>query len=95
MKGLFFLIKGSGYLIDSSTHIARHFGISELVIGLTLVSLGTSLPEFAVSTLAAFSNNSTISIANVIGSNIYNLFVLTALIGLVTRYHFKTAIKNR
>jgi len=90
LLGLFFLIKGSGYLIDSSTHIARHFGISELVIGLTLVSLGTSLPEFAVSTVAALSKNSVISIANVIGSNIYNLFVLTALIGFVTRYHFKT-----
>ena len=87
--GLILLIKGSGYLIDSSTKIARHYNVSELVIGLTLVSLGTSLPEFAISVLAAFSGHNTISIGNAIGSNIYNILVLTGTLGLLTRYKFK------
>ena len=90
LVGLSFLVKGADYLIDSATDIARHFGISELVIGLTLVSLGTSLPEFAVSSLAAFAGHAEISLGNVIGSNIYNIFIITALIGFLTRYHFKT-----
>ncbi len=88
--GLLFLLKGAEKLIDSSIKIARHFGISELVIGLTLISFGTSLPEFAIGTISALQGEPVISIANVIGSNIYNLLVLTALIGFVTTYHFKT-----
>ena len=88
--GLLLLVKGAEHLIESSAKIARHFGISELVIGLTLVSFGTSLPEFAIGTVSALQGEPIISIANVIGSNIYNLLVLTALIGFVTTYHFKT-----
>ncbi len=94
--GLYLLVKGSDYLVESSSDIARHFGISELVIGLTLVSLGTSMPEFGVSIVASFCGHADVSLGNIVGSNIYNILVITGLIGFITRYHFKSSeILNR
>lgn len=71
--GLACLIVGGGWLVDAAVTIARGFGISEVVIGLTLVAAGTSLPELATSTIAALRRHSDIALGNVIGSNIYNI----------------------
>lgn len=74
MAGVFL---GGNYVVQSSTGIARAFGISELVIGLTVVAVGTSLPELITTILAILKNKSDIAIGNIIGSNIFNLlFVL-------------------
>lgn len=75
--------KGAIMLVDSAVRIAKRLGISELVIGLTVVALGTSAPEFAVTLLSAFRGMSDISVGNIVGSNIFNLgFILggTAII---------------
>ena len=77
------IAKGAAWLVDSASKIAKHFGISELVIGLTILALGTSAPEFAVSILAALKGVGNIAIGNIVGSNIFNLgFILggTAII---------------
>lgn len=69
--------RGATWLVDSAVEIAKRFGISELVIGLTIVAFGTSAPEFAVTILAAFKGIGDISVGNIVGSNIFNLgFIL-------------------
>ena len=71
------IAKGADWLVDSAAKIANRFGISELVIGLTVVALGTSAPEFAVTLGSAYQGYEDISVANVVGSNIFNLgFIL-------------------
>jgi cation:H+ antiporter len=75
--------KGAAWLVDSAAKIAKQLGISELVIGLTIVALGTSAPEFGVTILAALKGMGDISVGNIVGSNIFNLgFILggTAII---------------
>ena len=77
------IAKGAAWLVDSASKISKRLGISELVIGLTVLSLGTSAPEFAVSILAALKGVGNIAIGNIVGSNIFNLgFILggTAII---------------
>ena len=77
------IAKGAAWLVDSASKIAKRLGISELVIGLTILALGTSAPEFAVSILAALKGMGNIAIGNIVGSNIFNLgFILggTAII---------------
>ena len=77
------IAKGAAWLVDSASKIAKRLGISELVIGLTILALGTSAPEFAVSILAALKGIGNIAIGNIVGSNIFNLgFILggTAII---------------
>ena len=65
--------KGAIMLVDSAVRIAQRFGISELIIGLTIVAMGTSAPEFAVTIISSFSGKSDISVGNIVGSNIFNL----------------------
>jgi cation:H+ antiporter len=73
----FAIAVGAKYVVDSAASIAQHAGVSELVIGLTVVALGTSAPEFGVTLVAAFENRSSISVGNIVGSNIFNLgFIL-------------------
>ena len=77
------IAKGATWLVDSASKIAKRLGISELIIGLTILALGTSAPEFAVSILAALKGVGNIAIGNIVGSNIFNLgFILggTAII---------------
>lgn len=71
---------GGNWVVDSATRIARKLGLSDLVIGLTVVAIGTSAPEFAVTVIAALNGQSDISVGNVVGSNIFNLgFILGGL----------------
>lgn len=72
--GLVFLIVGGNFFVDGASHIARSLGVSESVIGLTLVAGGTSLPELATSIVAAVKKNPEIAIGNAIGSNLFNIF---------------------
>lgn len=78
--------KGAGWLVDSAVRIAQRLGISQLVIGLTIVAFGTSAPEFAVTINAAIRGHEAISVGNVVGSNIFNIgFILggCALVGTI------------
>ena len=81
--GLVLLLIGARLLIDSATDIARTFGISEAVIGLTIVAVGTSLPELATSVIAAFRGERDIALGNVVGSNIFNILAILGITALV------------
>lgn len=74
--GLATLVGGAQLIVPAATNIAASYGVSQSVIGLTIVALGTSLPEFATSVVAAFKKNSDIALGNVIGSNIFNVFFI-------------------
>jgi cation:H+ antiporter len=76
LAGLFF---GGRFLVDGAVDIARYLGISEAVIGLTVVAAGTSMPELATSIVAAFKKKSDIAIGNVVGSNIFNIFFVLGI----------------
>lgn len=77
--GFALLIKGADRFVDGSSSIASRFGIPQLVIGLTIVAMGTSSPEAAVSITAAFSGNADITVGNIVGSNILNILIILGL----------------
>ncbi|PWL28505.1 calcium/sodium antiporter [uncultured Roseivirga sp.] len=83
LAGLAGLIIGGKLVVDQATLLAQSFGISERVIGLTIVAAGTSLPELVTSVVAAFKRNSDIAIGNVIGSNIFNILLILSISGLI------------
>ena len=82
--GTFLLIKGADWFVDGASRVAKALKIPSLIIGLTLVSIGTSLPELSVSVNAALGGNADISYGNVIGSNIFNVFVVIGASALFT-----------
>ncbi len=81
--GLAALMLGSKWLVDSAVAIAQSFGVSELVIGLTIVAAGTSLPEVATSVIAAIRGERDIAVGNVVGSNIFNILSVLGLSSIV------------
>jgi cation:H+ antiporter len=85
------LIKGADWLVDGSASLARKHNISELAIGLTIVAFGTSMPEFVVSAFAAYQNHSDIIFGNIIGSNIFNLFAILGIVGLIYPMEVKSS----
>ena len=76
IAGLVLILLGANYLVDGSSSIAKRFGISEFVIGLTIVGIGTSTPEMVVSFLSAFQGKADMAIGNVVGSNIFNTLMI-------------------
>lgn len=82
IAGLAFLVWGSEWLVDSAVRIAEWMGVSELVIGLTVVAVGTSLPEVATSVIAAVKGESDIAVGNAVGSNIFNLLGVLGIASL-------------
>lgn len=83
LGGLIILIFGARFLVDGSVSIARGFGVSEAFIGLTIVAVGTSLPELATSIIAAFRRQSEIAIGNIVGSNIFNVLGILGVTALI------------
>ena len=82
--GLALLILGANWLVDSATLIAREFGLSELVIGLTVVAVGTSMPEIATSIIATLRGQRDLAVGNVVGSNIFNLLGVLGLAAVIS-----------
>jgi cation:H+ antiporter len=94
--GFYLLIKGSDWFVDSSSFIARHYNISEIIIGLTIVSIGTSLPELAANIYASIMGESSISLGNVVGSNIANICLVLGIGGLITgKIFINKSVLNR
>lgn len=81
--GFVALVKGADWLVDGASAIAKQFGISDLVIGLTVVAFGTSMPEFVVNMVSVVEGSTDLAITNVLGSNIINTFVILGLTALV------------
>lgn len=84
LAGLVILMVGARLLVDSATEIARTFGVSEAVIGLTIVAVGTSLPELATSILAAIRRQPEIAVGNILGSNIFNILCILGITALIS-----------
>ncbi len=81
--GFFLLVKGADWFVDGASGLARKLGIPQLVIGLTIVAMGTSLPEAAVSISAALRGNAEITIGNIVGSNILNILIILGVTALI------------
>lgn len=90
--GFIMLIKGADFLVNGSSAIAKKLRISEIIVGLTIVSIGTSMPELFVSTTSALNGYSDLSIGNVIGSNICNLLLILGLSAIIrpVKFHKET-----
>ena len=78
------LVKGADWFVDGSSGIAMKFKIPQLVIGLTIVAMGTSAPEAAVSITAALKGNADITVGNIVGSNILNILIILGISSLIT-----------
>lgn len=95
LAGLVLIVFGANYLVDGASAIARRFGLSEFVIGLTIVGMGTSAPEMVVSFLGALKGNADIAIGNVIGSNIMNVLLILGLSALILPMQITPSNKKR
>lgn len=81
--GLALVVLGADFLVDGASSIAKKFGVSDFVIGLTIVGMGTSAPELVVSFIGALQGNGDIAIGNVVGSNIFNVFMILGATALI------------
>lgn len=84
LAGLALLVIGSGWLVDSAVQLAKSWGVSEAVIGLTIVAIGTSMPEMVTSIVAAIKGEGDIAVGNIVGSNIFNILCVLGVSGLVS-----------
>lgn len=96
LVGFFLLVKGADLFVDGSSSIAKKFRIPSIIIGLTIVAMGTSLPETAVSVTASIGGNNALAVSNAVGSNIFNLMVVIGFCALFTPIAVKkdTLIKD-
>lgn len=92
--GLIGLIVGGKLIVDNAVSIASALGVSEKIIGLTIIAAGTSLPELMTSVVAAMKKNSDIAIGNIIGSNIFNIFLILSVSSLVRPVTFNTVFNT-
>ena len=89
--GLAFILLGSQFVVESATEIALYLGVDEKYIGLTIVSLGTSLPELFTSFMATRKGNAGIAIGNIVGSNIFNILFILGFTSLLTPIPFQSS----
>lgn len=87
--GLLMIVFGSNFAVDSATYLAEKMGVTDRLIGLTVVALGTSLPELFTSVTAAIKKNADIAIGNIIGSNIFNILFIVGLSSVITPVPFE------
>jgi len=90
--GLALLVGGGTMVVDNAIEIAKFYGLSDKLIGLTILAAGTSLPELATSAVAAYKKNTDIAIGNVIGSNIFNIFFILGITGIIRPLPFDDAM---
>ena len=95
LAGLALVVFGADYLVEGASGIARRFGLSEFVIGLTIVGMGTSAPEMVVSFIGAAQGNADISIGNVVGSNIFNTLLILGVTALILPIGITKANRKR
>lgn len=91
----FIICKGATWLVDSSCKIAKRFGVSELIIGLTIVAFGTSAPEFCVTISAAIRDAGNISVGNIIGSNIFNMGIVLGGAAIIRNLKTSDSVVHR
>lgn len=92
--GLLLILGGANWLTDGASAIAKKWGVSDLIIGLTVVSFGTSTPELSIGIISALKGSAPLAIGNVVGSNIFNVFVIIGIVALVRPIHIEKSILN-
>jgi cation:H+ antiporter len=90
--GLAGLCLGSQFLIEGAVDLAKAAGVSDTVIGLTLVAVGTSLPELATAIVAGMRGHSDVALGNVLGSNIMNILLIVGILAIITPFHVATEV---
>ena len=95
LVGFVLLIKGADFFVDGSSSIARHIGIPSFVVGLTIVAMGTSAPEAAVSITAGIAGSNALAISNVMGSNMFNLLVVAGACAVIKPYTVEPVMLKR
>ncbi len=90
LVGFVLLIKGADFFVDGSSSVAKRLRVPSIIIGLTIVAMGTSLPEFAVSVTASIANNNELAVSNAVGSNIFNLLVVGGCCAMFSPLRIKT-----
>lgn len=95
LGGFVLLVKGADFFVDGSSSVARLLGIPGFVIGLTVVAMGTSAPEAAVSITAGISGSNEIAISNIVGSNIFNLMVVAGLSAVIKPFNIENTLLKR
>jgi cation:H+ antiporter len=90
IMGLIGLTLGGQWIVDGAVKLATRFGMSESLVGLTIVAIGTSLPELATSAMAAYRKNVEIAVGNVVGSNIFNIFLVLGISSTIKPLPFQT-----
>ncbi len=95
IAGLALVVMGANWLVDGASNIARRLGVSEFVIGLTIVGIGTSMPEFVVSVIGALQDKPDVAIGNVIGSNIFNTLMILGFTAVVAPIAITSANRRR
>lgn len=95
LSGTIAIVGGAKLMVDAAIIIAKDFGLTELFIGMTVVAIGTSLPELATSMLAAFQSKHEISVGNVLGSNIFNIGMVIGFISLISPFTVEQLTLNR
>jgi cation:H+ antiporter len=91
ISGFALVIAGASFFVNGASSLAKRFKVSELVIGLTVVAVGTSLPELATSVVAAFKRKPEIAVGNVVGSNIFNIFFILGASSIIRPIPFEAA----
>ena len=94
LLGLFFLIKGADLFVTGASSVAKKLKVTTMVIGLTVVAVGTSLPELAVSISSAIKGSTDLSVANVVGSNMFNMLVCLGVVAIISPLAIKQATKK-
>ena len=89
--GVALLVLGAGWLVDGATAVAHAWGVSDLIIGLTVVAVGTSLPELATSLVATMRGERDIAVGNIVGSCLFNIGVVLSATALVSRVGFRSS----
>lgn len=92
VAGLAGLIIGGKWIVDATIEIAQNLGISQAIIGLTIVAVGTSLPELATSAVAAYKKNTDIAVGNIVGSNIFNIFWILGISAVINPLPFSSLL---
>jgi len=92
LAGCLGLFYGSEWFVGAAQNMARHIGVSERVIGITIVALGTSLPELVTATVAAYKKESDLAMGNLLGSNIFNILSILGISSMITNIHVNTKI---
>ena len=93
--GFLLLIKGADYFVDGSVDVAKRLKIPSIVVGLTIVAIGTSLPELAVSAMSSFKGSNEIAVSNVVGSNIFNILMVLGFSAIFMEIKVKKSLLRR